>query len=73
MNTTTIIIVNLLLSAFVVAAVAGLVRLAHRLPDTAPRHDEQWGKGGNPWVASDPLPLHQITRHETERTLARAA
>jgi hypothetical protein len=73
MTTTTIVTVNLLLSTLVIAAVAGLVWLAHRLPETAPHHDEHWGGGGDPWVASDPLPLHQVARHETERALARAA
>ena len=73
MTTTTIITVNALLSLLVVAAVGLLVRLAHRLPETAPHHDEQWGRSGDPWVASDPLPLHQITLHETERALALAA
>ena len=67
MTMTTIVTMNLLLSAYIVAAVA------HRLPETAPHHDEQWGGGGDPWVGSDPLPLHQIVRHETERALARAA
>ena len=72
MTMTTIVTMNLLLSAYIVAAVAGLVWLAHRLPETAPHHDEQWGGGGDPWVGSDPLPLHQIVRHETERALARS-
>jgi hypothetical protein len=73
MTTTAIVSVNLLISAFVVSAVAALVWLAHRLPETAPHHDEQWGGGGDPWVVSDPLPLHQVARHEAERALARAA
>jgi hypothetical protein len=73
MTTTTIITVNALLSVLVLATVGLLVRLAHRLPVTAPHHDEQWGRSGDPWVASDPLPLHQITRHEAERALALAA
>jgi hypothetical protein len=65
--------VNALLSVLVLAAVAALVRLAHRLPETAPNHDEAWGRGGDPWVGSDPLPLHQVARHEAERALALAA
>ena len=73
MTTTTIVTVNALLSGLVVAAVGLVVRLAHRLPETAPHHDELWGRSGDPWVASDPLPLHQITRHEAERALALAA
>jgi hypothetical protein len=73
MTTTTIITVNALLSVLVLAAVGTFVRVAHRLPETAPHHDEQWGTGGDPWVASDPLPLHQVARHEAERSLALAA
>ena len=45
------------------------MRLAHRPPATAPQHGERWGRSGNPWVASDPLPLHQVARHESERKL----
>jgi hypothetical protein len=73
MTTTTIITVNALLSVLVLAAAGLLIRLTHRLPETAPHHDEQWGRSGDPWVASDPLPLHQITRHDAERALAVAA
>src|SRR5258705_6964549 len=40
MTTTTIITVNALLSVLVLGAVGMLVRLAHRLPETAPHHDE---------------------------------
>jgi predicted PurR-regulated permease PerM len=73
MTTTTIITVNALLAVLVIVAVSTLVRLAHRLPERAPHHDEQWGTGGDPWVPSDPLPLHQVARHEVERALALAA
>jgi hypothetical protein len=73
MTTTTIITVNALLAALLIVAVGTLVRLAHRLPEWAPHHDEQWGTGGDPWVPSDPLPLHQVARHEAERALALAA
>ena len=73
MTTTTIITVNALLSVLVLAAAGLLVRLAQRLPETAPHYDEQWGRSGDPWVASDPLPLHQINRHDAERALALAA
>jgi hypothetical protein len=73
MTTTTIITLNALLAVLVIGAVGTLVRLAHRLPEWAPHHDEQWGTGGDPWVPSDPLPLHQVARHEAERVLALAA
>src|ERR1700730_1496418 len=73
MTTTPIISVNALLAVLVIVAVGTLVRLAHRLPEQAPHHDEQWGTGGDPWVPSDPLPLHQVARHEAERALALAA
>jgi uncharacterized membrane protein len=73
MTTSSIVIVNLILAVLVVAAVGGLVWIAHRLPTHAPEHDARWGRGGNPWVASDPLPLAQVARHETERELSRAA
>ena len=73
MTISSIIIVNAILAVLVVAAVGGLVWLAHRLPTHAPEHDARWGRGGNPWVASDPLPLAQVSLHETERELSRAA
>lgn len=73
MTTMTILSVNAVLAVLVILAVGALVRLAHRLPELAPHHDEQWGNGGDPWVPSDPLPLHQVARHEAERALALAA
>ena len=73
MTLTTITTVNALLGLLMLAGVAAIVRLGHRLSDRAPRHDERWGAGGNPWVPSDPLPLHQVARHEDERELVRAA
>jgi hypothetical protein len=73
MTTTTIVTVNALLSVLVLASVAAIVRLAHRLPETAPHHDEAWGRSGDPFVASDRLPLRQVARHEAERALALAA
>jgi hypothetical protein len=73
MTTMTIISVNALPAVLVIVAVGTLARLAHRLPEWAPHHDEQWGTGGDPWVPSDPLPLQQVARHEAERTLALAA
>jgi hypothetical protein len=73
MTPTTIAIVNLLLALIVIAPVAAVLRLAHRLPVVAPTHDEKWGRGGDPWVGSDPLPLQQVVRHERERASALAA
>jgi hypothetical protein len=73
MTTTTIILVNLILSLLALAAVGGLVRLAHRLPDAAPADDEDWGKQTDYRVTSTPLPLEQIARHDAERALALAA
>jgi hypothetical protein len=73
MTSTTIILVNVLLSILVLAAVGGLAHLAHRLPSAAPDDDEDWGRRPDVWVASEPLPLNQVARHETARTLALAA
>jgi hypothetical protein len=71
--TTTYIIVNLCLAVLAFAAVAGAVRLAHRLPEAAPLDDERWGTGGDPYVPSEPLPLHQVAEHEDDRAVALAA
>jgi hypothetical protein len=73
MTNSLIISLNASLSVLVILLVGGLVALAHRLPASAPHHDALWGNGGNPWVPSDPLPLAQLTAHERERELARAA
>ena len=73
MTTTTLITVNASLSLLVILAVAAVVRLAHRLPSSAPHHDETWGKTGDPWVASEPLPLLQVAHHESSRAEALAA
>jgi hypothetical protein len=73
MTITTIIILNLVFAVLTILAVYGLVWLAHRLPSSAPRDDTAWGRGGDPWVPSEPLPLVQLQRHETERELGRAA
>jgi hypothetical protein len=73
MNMTTIILVNLGLALLTLLAVAGVVRLAHRLPSAVSGDDADWGRGGDPWVPSEPLPLAQLRAHETERELARAA
>lgn len=67
MTTTAILTINSVLAALVIAAVAVVVRLAHRLPSTAPHNDESWGTSGDPWVISDPLPLRQLVAHELER------
>ena len=73
MTNSLIIVLNLAMSLFVFVALAALVHRAHRLPSSAPHHDELWGNGGNPWVVSDPLPLAQLAAHEDERELVRAA
>lgn len=73
MTTTTFILVNLFLALGLAAALAAAVRLAHRLPDAAPLDDTRWGTGGDPFVPSEPLPLHQVAEHEDERVLALAA
>lgn len=74
MTPTLLLTVNIVPGALTIAAVAALVRLAHVLPTSAPHSDEAWGAGDS-FVPSDPLPLHQLTRHENdrERELARAA
>jgi hypothetical protein len=73
MTNSLIIVLNVTLSLLVFLSLGALVRVAHRLPSSAPHHDELWGKGGNPWVVSDPLPLAQLAAHEDERELVRAA
>ncbi len=73
MTTTTITVLNLAPALFVVLAVAAAMTLAHRLPTSAPHHDADWGRGGDPWIGSDPLPLAQLVAHESERELAHAA
>jgi len=70
MTTTAILTVNLILTVLVLAAVAAVVYLAHHLPSSAPRSDDSWGTGGDPWVASDPLPLRQLADHEARRAAA---
>ena len=61
------------LGALVLAAIAGVTVLAHRLPATAPDHDHLWGMRGDPWVISDPLPEAQLLAHEYEQQRDRAA
>lgn len=73
MTTTTLLIVNSILGLLTIAAVAALAHLAHHLPSSAPHSDEQWGTGGDPWVVSDPLPFRELSAHEEERALERAA
>lgn len=73
MTQTTFIISNLLLSLLAFAAVAIAVRIARRLPESAPVSDDRWGTGGNPHVTSEPLPLLQVAEHEDERALTLAA
>jgi len=71
MTPTTIVFLNVALSTLAALGVFGLLALARRLPDTAPHADESWGRGGDPWIPSDPLPLVQLVAHERE--LGRAA
>jgi hypothetical protein len=73
MTSSHIILLNATLAILVILMVGGIVALAHRLPTSAPHYDALWGNSGNPWVPSDPLPLAQLTAHERERGLARAA
>jgi hypothetical protein len=73
MTLLTIIIVNAALCGLVLLALGALVSLAHRLPWAAPYDDERWGRGGDPWVGSDPLPLVQLAAHESAQRLQRAA
>lgn len=73
MTTSTLLIVNSILGLLTIAAVAALVRLAHRLPNAAPHSDVAWGTTGDPWVASDPLPFRELAEHEDERALQLAA
>ena len=71
--TTTYIVLNLVLALITIAAVGGLVYLAHQLPSRAPHSDESWGTNGDPWVPSDPLPFRQLATHEQDRAAERAA
>jgi hypothetical protein len=73
MTTTLLLTINIVLGTLTIVAVAGLVHLAHHLPSSAPHSDETWGIGGDPWVASDPLPFRQLASHESERELQRVA
>ena len=73
MTVTAIIIVNTCFALLTIGAVASVVRLAHRLSAHAPLSDERWGTGGDHWVPSAPLPLHQVALHEDERAVALAA
>jgi len=73
MSITLIVILNLALSLLAILLAFGLVLVSHRLPAASPYEDEGWGRGGNPWVASDPLPVAQVSAHETKLELARAA
>lgn len=67
MSITAILTVSAILAILVFIAVAAVAYLAHHLPSSAPRSDESWGTSGDPWVASDPLPLHQLVAHEAKR------
>ena len=73
MPTTYIILVNFILAVLVIAALSRVMLVARRLPAAAPHNDESWGLGGDPWIASDPLPVVELATHEYERQRARAA
>ena len=73
MPTTYVILVNVILDLLVIGGLGRVMLLARRLPATAPHRDESWGLGGDPWIASDPLPVVELVTHEYERQRARAA
>lgn len=73
MPITYVILVNVILDALVVAGLSRVMLLARRLPAAAPHQDESWGLGGDPWIASDPLPVVELVTHEYERERERAA
>jgi hypothetical protein len=73
MPITYVILANVLLDSLAIAGVARVMLLARRLPAVAPHQDESWGLGGDPWIASDPLPVRELVRHEYERERERAA
>lgn len=70
MTPMTIIVLDGALALLTLGAIASLIWLAHRLPTAAPHHDRLWGRGRDPWVVSDPLPLVQVVAHERERRAA---
>ena len=73
MPITYVILVNVILGVLVIAGLSRVMLLARRLPTAAPHQDESWGLGGDPWIASDPLPVVELVTHEYERDRARAA
>jgi len=73
MPITYVILVNIILDALVVAGLSRVMLLSRRLPAAAPHQDESWGLGGDPWIASDPLPIVELVTHEYERERERAA
>jgi hypothetical protein len=73
MPITYVILVNVILDVLVIAGLSRVMLIARRLPAAAPHQDESWGLGGDPWIASDPLPVVELGRHEYERERARAA
>jgi hypothetical protein len=73
MPITYVILVNVILDVLVLGGLSRIMLLARRLPAAAPHQDESWGLGGNPWIASDPLPVVELVAHEYERERERAA
>ena len=73
MPITYVILVNVILGVLVIAGLSPVMLLARRLPAAAPHQDGSWGLGGDPWIASDPLPVVELVRHEYERERERAA
>jgi hypothetical protein len=73
MSITHVILVNVILDVLVIAGLSRVMLLARRFPAAAPHQDESWGLGGDPWIASDPLPVVKLGRHEYERGRTRAA
>ena len=71
--TTPFIILNVLLALAALGSVLGIVWFAHHLPSSAPHSDASWGTSGDPWVPSEPLPLHEVAQYADQRDAARAA
>jgi hypothetical protein len=73
MPITYLILVNAVLDVLVITGLSRVMLLARRLPVAGPHQDESWGLGGDPWIASDPLPVVELVTHEHKRERARAA
>jgi hypothetical protein len=70
MPITYLILLNVILDVLAITGLSRVMLLARRLPAVAPHQDESWGLGGDPWIASDPLPVVELVRHEHERERA---